>query len=117
MGSGGHRRGVAGEEIARRYLLSLGYRLIVSNFRSRWGEIDIVAQDEKGDVVFCEVKSFQPGAMVNPLEAVTPAKVRKISRTSEFFLVNYPQFLSCYRHIEVVVTDGIRVVEHVKDIW
>lgn len=49
-------RGIAGEDAAARLFASLGYELIARNFRTRYGELDIVAVD-RDCLVFCEVRS------------------------------------------------------------
>jgi len=107
-------RGVEGERVARRYLESDGYRIVATNFHSRWGELDIVAVSPDGVVAFCEVKSYSPRSMVNPLEAVTPAKLRKIEKTIQYFLMRNPRYFDSEMRIEVIVTDGQRVLDHLK---
>ena len=51
------RAGAMGEERAARYLEALGYEILQRNFRTRRGEIDIVAQN-RDRVAFVEVKSW-----------------------------------------------------------
>ena len=52
--------GIDGENLAAKYLKSLGYNILERNFRHRLGEIDIVAEYE-GHLVICEVKSRSSG--------------------------------------------------------
>src|ERR671934_2685011 len=82
------RIGRRGEEIAARALERLGYRIVDRNFRTREGELDLVAA-RGGTLVFCEVKALvaRPGGPgrgpASPLEAVGPAKrvqVRRLAR-------------------------------------
>lgn len=71
--------GKIGEEIAGDYLEHQGYQIIDSNFRTRFGEIDIIARD--GDVwVFVEVKARRGISFGLPEEAVTFRKQNKIVR-------------------------------------
>ena len=49
-------RGAAGEQAAVELLLGLGYEIVERNFRTRYGELDIVAAD-RGELVFCEVRA------------------------------------------------------------
>ena len=57
--------GRGGEQRAAQYLTSLGWRILKTNYRTPFGEADIVAQD--GDtVVFCEVKARLSGAYGSP---------------------------------------------------
>ena len=62
MSTGDSRRalGAAGERLAAAHLRALGFTLIEVNFRTRHGELDLVAADER-HLVFCEVKSESPG--------------------------------------------------------
>ena len=52
--------GIDGENLAAKYLESLGYSILERNFRHRLGEIDILAEYE-GHLVICEVKSRSSG--------------------------------------------------------
>jgi putative endonuclease len=72
--------GALGERLAAEHLERLGFRIVERNFRTRFGELDIVAFD--GTVLaFCEVKTrrFGPGGGM-ALEAVRPHKRRQVRR-------------------------------------
>jgi putative endonuclease len=79
--------GSRGEEIAARRLERLGYSVIERNYRTRTGEIDLIAERD-GTLVFCEVKALvaRKGSSRGPafpLEAVGHAKraqVRQLAR-------------------------------------
>jgi putative endonuclease len=79
------RLGALGESLAARHLEARGYEVIDRNFRTRYGELDLVAADPHW-LVFCEVKTRigrgAPGPF-GPLVAVGPRKrkqVRAIAR-------------------------------------
>jgi putative endonuclease len=77
--------GEAGEALAARLLREHGYKIIATNYRTRLGEIDIIARD--GDtIVFVEVKARQGGQFGAPKQAVTPRKQRKISMVALYYL-------------------------------
>ena len=77
--------GDTGEELAKKYLKDQGYEIIDSNFRTRFGEIDIIARD--GDVwVFCEVKARHHLKFGLPEESVTFRKQNKIIRMALYYL-------------------------------
>lgn len=84
--------GVAGEEFTVGYLQKRGFEILRRNFHSRFGEIDIIARDARF-LVFVEVKTREKNSMVNPLEAVTASKRRKIIRTALAYLQQYPEDL------------------------
>jgi putative endonuclease len=74
-----------GEEHAARYLRSLGYRVRERNYRTRSGEIDIVAE-HKGALVFVEVKARSATDFAEPRESVTRAKQRQVARVATSYL-------------------------------
>jgi putative endonuclease len=116
-------RGIAGEDAAAAMLAALGYELIGRNFRTRYGEIDIVAID--GDcLVFCEVRARvgRPAVgIARALESVGPRKrlqLRKMAR-EWFSLAGAPRRTRGTRFdvIAVALTASGRLVaaEHVRD--
>lgn len=73
--------GKVSENDAEKYLSDYGYRIIERNYRSRFGEIDIIAMD--GDItVFIEVKARRNDRKGSSSSAVTPLKQRKVSMTA-----------------------------------
>lgn len=79
--------GRIGEEYVADVLKRKGYKLLEKNFRCRYGEIDIIVRDDKF-LVFVEVKTRECGSLVEPLEAVTLSKQRKIIKTAQYYLLN-----------------------------
>jgi putative endonuclease len=77
--------GEKGESIAVRHLKKCGYKIIEKNYRTKLGEIDIIAT-EKDTLVFVEVKSRRSWQFGNPKGAVTPKKQRKISMVALHYL-------------------------------
>lgn len=71
------RFGDWGEEYARRYLECRGYSILESNYRGKYGEIDLVAMEGEC-LVFVEVKSRRTGTFGRPEESVTEAKQQKL---------------------------------------
>jgi putative endonuclease len=67
-----------GEDLATAYLERAGWRILDRNWRCDSGELDIVARDPGGVVVFCEVKTRRSKAFGPPLEAITRAKMQKL---------------------------------------
>ncbi len=79
------RFGRFGEDLAVRHLRRKGYKIIQRNFRTRLGEIDIIAR-HKGVVVFIEVKTRKSMRYGDPKFAVTKDKQRKISMVALEYL-------------------------------
>lgn len=80
-----HALGHQGEAFAEQFLKSLGYEILTRNYRSPWGEIDLIGR-ENGEVSFIEVKTRQEDGW-DAFEAVDPRKQRKIARTATAFLM------------------------------
>jgi putative endonuclease len=71
-----------GERIAAEHLERRGFAIVDRNFRTRWGELDIIACDGRV-IVFCEVKTrrvLRAGNAVDPLESVHPRKRGQVRR-------------------------------------
>jgi len=77
--------GARGEVIAERYLAQRGVRILERGFRVRSGEIDLIAEEGE-ELVFVEVKTRTSSRFGDPLDAVTPAKRRRIVRAASLYL-------------------------------
>jgi len=80
--------GALGERIARNYLKKHGYRILAVNYRTRSGEVDIVAYDH-GIVSFVEVKTRTSLEFGTPGAAVTPRKMRQISKVAQQYMTRH----------------------------
>ena len=81
--------GQQGEELACRRLRQRGYAVLARRYRTRYGEIDIVARD--GDtMVFVEVKTRKTASCGAPAEAVTPLKRRRLASMASDYLARHP---------------------------
>ena len=92
--------GRAGEDYAVTLLKNRGYQIITRNFRSRFGEIDIIPKDSE-TLVFVEVKTRLSRKFGEPEEAVTGQKLFKIQKVGEFFSLTHPTLPKKFR-IDVV---------------
>ena len=88
------------EIFAAKFLSSKGYRIIDRNFRSKFGEIDIIAIKENY-LVFVEVKARTNNLFGFPEESVTQSKLNKIIKTAEYYFSIHPK-LPITQRIEVV---------------
>lgn len=84
--------GSFGEQFAADYLIQNRCQIVARNYHSRYGEIDVIASNCKY-LIFLEVKTRAAGAMVAPLEAVTPAKRRRLIKTAQAYLLRFPTLL------------------------
>ncbi len=82
-------KGQAAETQAAAYLQAKGYTLLARNFRTAYGEIDLVMRREKC-LVFVEVKKRNSQAFGGPVAAVTPAKQKRIAGAAAYFIKTHP---------------------------
>ncbi len=76
--------GKVGERLARNHLEAKGYSIVATNYRCRWGEVDVVARD--GPIwVFVEVRTRRGDAYGAPEESLTPEKAQRLMLTAQHF--------------------------------
>jgi putative endonuclease len=108
-------RGWRAEEIASRYLGQHGYVIETRNLRYPVGEIDVVAREGE-TLCFIEVRAREAGALVGPLESVTPRKRRRIIRAAQWYLAQHPRAEERMR-FDVVAVDwhgGVPAIELIR---
>ncbi|MBR0101044.1 MAG: YraN family protein [Treponema sp.] len=108
--------GNEGEDKACAYLIDNSYRIIERNFRTRSGEIDIIAY--KDDVlVFVEVKALPSGNAEILAHELDLRKQRKIVKTANFFLLKHREYNSSKIRFDVIVIDmpNLPSVYHIQN--
>ena len=108
--------GNEGENRAARYLIDKGFSIIERNWRTKGGEIDIIAF--KNDIlVFVEVKTLPNGTMDMIQRELNYQKRQRILKTSKRFLLNHRQYSNSYVRYDVVVLDmpGYEKVYHIEN--
>ena len=97
--------GARGERIAVAYLTDCGLQVLDRTWRCREGELDLVARE--GDaLVFCEVKTRRGTGYGSPVEAVTPAKQRRLRVLAQRWLAAHDE------HAPEVRFDVVGVLAH-----
>lgn len=111
----GHALGKSGEEIACEFLLKNKYQIIEKNFRSKLGEIDIIAKD-KNEIVFVEVKTRGQKIFGTPAEAVTKKKKNHIYNVAEYYMwkKNIENVFCRIDVIEIYMNKSISI-NHIKN--
>ena len=117
MGMESYQQGLAGEEIAERYLTQHGYEIVERNFRSQQGEIDLIAR-EGDDLVFVEVKNYSARSYGTPLGAVNQSKRRSIIHAARTFIYR-KRIVDTNCRFDVITIyrqpDGSRAIELYKN--
>ncbi|MBI1818996.1 MAG: YraN family protein [Nitrospirae bacterium] len=75
------------ETYAASYLKQKGYKIVEKNYKTRFGEIDLIATD-RNTLVFLEIKARQNDHFGGPAGAVTRTKRQKIVKMAKFYLMS-----------------------------
>lgn len=77
--------GDRGEDAASQYLRRKGYRILAHSYRNQFGEIDLIAQDNR-KIVFVEVKTRSSTRSGQPYDAVDYRKQKKLTQLATYWL-------------------------------
>ena len=99
------RKGREGERRAVEFLRQHGYEVIARNFRSRRGEIDIVAANDER-VVFVEVKNWNFLGAGDLEYAIDQRKQQRILEASRYFIYKNPEFQDRKLGYDVLLFSG-----------
>ena len=109
------KTGLLGEDAAARLLEARGYRILARRYRTRRGELDLVAEKE-GAVAFVEVKSRTGGAFARPLDAVDEKKRRKLRLCASEWLAENASVAPCsFIVAEVFFDRGEPLINLIED--
>ncbi|MCX7956094.1 MAG: YraN family protein [Patescibacteria group bacterium] len=109
--------GKIGEEKACQYLQNHDFKIIKKNFRTKWGEIDIIALKDK-ILYFIEVKTRSNINKGYPYEAVKKYKINHIKKTSYFFILNskYKDYKMKIGVISIVLENNNEIINFFDDL-
>jgi|WetSurMetagenome_2_1015567.scaffolds.fasta_scaffold1037053_2 putative endonuclease len=105
--------GSSAEDEAADYLISQGFTIVERNFRIRIGEIDCIARDRNGTLVFVEVKSARAMSAGHPFFWVGPAKQRTLAAVARVYLASHPGNKNGCRFDVIAICQG--KVEHLRN--
>ena len=105
-----------GENRAAAFLEENGYKIIERNFRTRSGEVDIIAQKEN-TIIFAEVKTLPKGNIETLEHVLSLIKQKKIIETAKFFLLKYRKYNDSFIRFDVLAIDvpGLDPVYHIQN--
>ena len=115
--------GRIGESLARAHLTAQGYRIIAANYRTRWGEVDLIARDG-ATWVFAEVRTRRSDTYGLPEESVTAAKLARIIQTAQEYLAEHaaePDAAAVHWRLDLIAIRlgpgrRIRTINHLQNI-
>jgi putative endonuclease len=96
--------GDSAERLAAHFLEQNGYHILARNVRTRYGEIDLVAEDADG-IAFVEVKARRGRGNGAPEEALTPRKQLKLVQLGDAFIAENEMYSSRSWRIDVVAVE------------
>ena len=103
--------GAWGEALAAKYLQKKRYKVVATNYRCRFGEIDLIVTDRKY-LVFVEVKLRKSSQFANAHEFVDLRKQERIRTTASYYLSEFPTRLQPrFDVIEIYAPQGIDTQE------
>lgn len=113
-----YAKGVAAEDIAAEYLEERGYKILERRYKTKYGEIDIIALQES-DVgkILCFVEVKVRNAYAEALEAVTPRSRNRIEKSALFFLSQEPSCLEHDMRFDVIAITRGGDIWHLDNAW
>lgn len=104
--------GWLGERLVAVWLQDRGWQILHHRWRCRWGELDLIAQNEQ-TIAFVEVKTRRAKNWdADGLLAIAPSKQAKLIQSAQLFLTEHPDFADCPCRFDVALVRGDRVVSH-----
>jgi putative endonuclease len=95
--------GILGEKLARDFIKKRGYHIVETNYRCRYGEVDIVAR-YKEYLVFIEVRTKSNRSFGTPEESITAAKKVRMRRVTEYYYQSHERLPENWR-IDLVAVE------------
>ena len=92
------------EQLACKHLTSHGIKVLSTNFTTKGGEIDIIAQDQD-TLVFVEVKYRRPTDYACALETITASKKRRLVHAAKTYLLAQNLYDQCTCRFDVIAFD------------
>ena len=123
--------GQLGENIACRYLVEKGYKIIERNFRKQWGEIDIIAKAPDKTLVFIEVKTVRQyndnfvnnnDSAITAEDQLTKAKLQKLQRTASLYAGHNQELVNDNKGWQIdllalTINGNNYIIKHYKNIY
>ena len=107
--------GKLGEELACRYLIGKGYKILERNWRNKHKEIDIIAMDGK-ELVIVEVKTRRNDDFGEPFLSVTRQKQRLLISAANSYIFRKGLDVSTrFDIVSIVFKDDEPVLDHIED--
>jgi putative endonuclease len=107
--------GTTGESLALQYLRNKGFSFVEKNYRTRFGEIDLIVKKDN-TLVFVEVKTRKDTFKGQPYEAITLRKRRHILKVAQYYLINKRTSKVRLDAVSILLKDDKPVIQHFENI-
>lgn len=107
-------RGIAAEQQAWQFLKARGLHLVEANFRTRFGEIDLILRDG-AVLVFAEVRMRASQAFGGAGGSISPPKQAKLIKTAQLYLSRFPKPPPCRFDAVLLGAAEGATIEWIKD--
>lgn len=110
-----YEKGLMAEEVAAQYLRAeKGFEILALRYKTRFGEIDLLAQDGEY-LVAVEVKARSD--VTAALEAVTYRNRRRVEQALLAYVAAYPQYAQAALRFDVVAISALLEIHHLDNAW
>jgi len=110
-----NRKGREGEGAAVEYLEKNGYKVVERNFRSRRGEVDIIARKNE-ELVFVEVKNWDALTIDSIEHSLNSLKKQRIIKTAHYFIHCHPELKESRIRFDLIFVHGeLSKIDHIKN--
>jgi putative endonuclease len=104
--------GLQAEDIAATYLISKGYEILKRRYKTKYGEVDIIAK-QGNTLIFVEVKARK---RIGEFELVSQRQLNRVADAGSFFISEYPEYGNFDLRLDLVVVLGEKVVKCLENI-
>lgn len=108
--------GAQAEQLAAQFLRQQGLKLLQTNYRCRFGEIDLICQQNEV-LVFVEVRLRSNAAFGGAAASIDTRKQAKLVRTAQHYLAKLPRIPPCRFDAILMQSTDIHSIEWVKNVF
>lgn len=109
-----YARGVRAEALAEDYLKARGYSILRQRYKTKFGEIDLIALQ---DDVLCFIEVKRRGSEGDAFESVTPRSQKRIEQSALFFLSENPEYYDYAMRFDVIAVTPPFHITHLDNAW
>ena len=109
-----YRRGHRGEFLASLALIAKGYRIVARRYRTKLGEIDLIAR--RGDLVLIVEVKARP-SLIEAMDAVAASSERRIEGAADLWLARQPDHARLSLRFDLVAVLPWRWPVHVENVF